>query len=76
MELRKKLGETASWKHVESECRHTDMLKLLMKAVFGSSTSKEISREMFPLFRAVEAMTVRAKRDLTVQSTVKLCTST
>lgn len=52
------------------------MLKLLMKAVLGSCTSKEISWEAFALFQALEVMTVRANRDATVQSTVTLYTST
>lgn len=47
-----------------------------MKAVLGSSTSKKISWEEFALFRALEVMTVWAKRDVTVQSTVTLYTST
>lgn len=54
----------------------TDMLKLLMKAVLGNSTLNAISWEVFALFRAFEVMTVRAKRDVTVQSTVTLYTST
>ena len=36
----------------------TDMLKLVMKAVLGSSTSKKISCEELALFRALEVMTV------------------
>lgn len=59
-----------------SEWRQTDMLKFVMKAVLGSSTSKKISWEVFALFRALEVMTVWAKRDVTVQSTVTLYTST
>lgn len=47
-----------------------------MKAVFGSSTSKEISWELFALFMAFEVITVWAKRDITEQSTVTLTTST
>lgn len=54
----------------------TDMLKLLMNAVLGSSTSKKISWEAFALFKALEVTTVRANRDATVQSTVMLYTST
>lgn len=48
------------------------MLKLLMKAVLGSSTSKKISRETLALFKALEVMTVRANRDATMQSTFTL----
>lgn len=59
-----------------SEWRQTDMLKFVMKAVLGSSTSKKISWEVFALFRALEVMTVWAKRDVTVQSTITLYTST
>lgn len=52
------------------------MLKFVMKAVLGSSTSKKISCDLFALFRALEVMTVWAKRDVTVQSTITLYTST
>ena len=52
------------------------MLKLLMKAVLGSSTSNEISWETSAWFMATEVMTVWAKRDVTVQSIATLCTST
>lgn len=54
----------------------TDMLKLVINAVFGSSTLKEISWELFALFMALEVMIVWAKRDITEQSTVTLTTST
>ena len=53
----------------------TNMLKLVMKAVFGRSTSKNISFDELPLFRALVVMTVWAKRDATLQSTLTLCTS-
>lgn len=52
------------------------MLKFVIKADLGSSTSKKISLDVFALFRAIEVMTVWAKRDVTVQSTVTLCNST
>ena len=48
-------------KHTQKEQTEgdgTDMLKLVMKAVFGSSTSKKISCEELALFRAFEVMTV------------------
>lgn len=56
--------------------RQTDMLKFEMKAVLGKSTSKKISWDTFALFTATEVMTVWAKREATVHSTVTLCTST
>lgn len=54
----------------------TDMLKLVIKAVLGSSTSKKTSLDELALFKATEVMTVWAKRDVTVHATVTLCTST
>ena len=68
-----KTGRRKDW---TSELRHTNMLKLLMKAVLGSSTSNEISWETSAWFMATEVMTVWAKRDVTVQSIATLCTST
>lgn len=52
------------------------MLKFVINAVFGSSTSKNISWEELALFKAFEVMTVWAKRDDTTHSTVTLCSST
>lgn len=51
------------------------MLKLVMKEVFGNSTSKDTSFEMLALLRAFVVMTVWAKRDVTLQSTFTLCIS-